>query len=184
MFYILKFPFQTNIPFLLNVVEHKDFLNGTVDTRFIDENPELFDFTPSQNRAQKLLNYLGNVLVNGAQTPIVTNVAPAEVAIVPPETPAGADPPVGLREVLVKDGPEAFAKAVRNRQCKTLLTDTTFRDAAQSLLATRVRTHDLLKISPFVSHKFSNLYSMGKFEFSTLSKAERGRPKADRAKRL
>ena len=175
---------KTNIPFLINVLSHPEFLNSSVDTHFIDDNPQLFDLKPSQNRAQKLLNYLGNVLVNGAQTPIVTNVAPAEVAIFPPETPAGADPPVGLRDVLVKDGPEAFAKAVRNRQCKTLLTDTTFRDAHQSLLATRVRTHDLLKISPFVSHKFSNLYSMGKFQFSTLSKAEREGPKADRAKRL
>ena len=152
---------KTNIPFLINVLNHPEFLNSSVDTHFIDDNPQLFDLKPSQNRAQKLLNYLGNVLVNGPQTPIVTNVPPAEVSIVPPDTPAGLEPPVGLREVLIKDGPEAFAKAVRNRQFKTLLTDTTFRDAHQSLLATRVRTHDLLKISPFVSHKFSNLYSMG-----------------------
>ena len=103
--------------------------------------------------------------VNGPQTPIVTNVPPATVNPSVPETPAGVDPPAGLRDVLLRDGPEAFAKAVRNRKCKTLLTDTTFRDAHQSLLATRVRTHDLLKISPFVSHKFSNLYSMGKLPF-------------------
>ena len=83
------FVFQTNIPFLLNVVEHKDFLNGTVDTRFIDENPELFDFTPSQNRAQKLLNYLGQVIVNGPQTPIVTGVQPSEIEVFAPATPSG-----------------------------------------------------------------------------------------------
>ena len=88
-FSISKFPFQTNIPFLLNVVEHKDFLNGTVDTRFIDENPELFDFTPSQNRAQKLLNYLGQVIVNGPQTPIVTGLAPSDIEVYPPPFPTG-----------------------------------------------------------------------------------------------
>ena len=73
----------------MNVVEHKEFLNGTVDTRFIDENPELFDFTPSQNRAQKLLNYLGQVIVNGPQTPIVTGLPPSEIEVVPPPTPTG-----------------------------------------------------------------------------------------------
>ena len=69
------------------------------------------------------------------------------------------EPPKGLRDILVKDGPSAFAKAVRDRK-ELLLMDTTFRDAHQSLLATRVRTHDLLKISPFVAHKFNNLYSL------------------------
>ena len=78
------FYIQTNIPFLLNVLEHKDFLNGTVNTRFIDENPDLFDFTPSQNRATKLLNYLGQVIVNGPQTPVVTNIPPSEIEVIPP----------------------------------------------------------------------------------------------------
>ena len=73
----------------MNVVEHKDFLNGTVNTGFIDENPELFDFTPSQNRAQKLLNYLGQVIVNGPQTPIVTGVPPSEIEVVSPAIPSG-----------------------------------------------------------------------------------------------
>lgn len=68
-------------------------------------------------------------------------------------------PPPGLRDILKSEGPEAFAKAVRNKK-NLLLMDTTFRDAHQSLLATRVRTHDLLKISPFVAHKFNNLYSL------------------------
>ena len=70
-----------------------------------------------------------------------------------------APPPPGLRNVLKKDGPEGFAKAVRNNK-GLLLMDTTFRDAHQSLLATRVRTYDLLRISPFVSHNFNQLYSM------------------------
>ena len=69
------------------------------------------------------------------------------------------DPPLGFRDVLLRDGPEGFAKAVRAHK-GLLLMDTTFRDAHQSLLATRVRTHDLKKISPFVSHNFNNLYSL------------------------
>ncbi|MEQ2192371.1 hypothetical protein XENOCAPTIV_010700, partial [Xenoophorus captivus] len=69
------------------------------------------------------------------------------------------DPPVGFRDVLLRDGPEGFAKAVRAHH-GLLLMDTTFRDAHQSLLATRVRTHDLKKISPFVSHNFSSLFSL------------------------
>lgn len=81
--------FQTNIPFLLNVLENQKFLNGTIDTTFIDENPQLFQFQPSQNRAQKLLNYLGNVLVNGPLTPLATGLKPAEIYATVPETPPG-----------------------------------------------------------------------------------------------
>ncbi|XP_034234094.1 pyruvate carboxylase, mitochondrial isoform X1 [Thrips palmi] len=167
---------KTNIPFLLNVLENQTFLNGSVDTNFIDEQPTLFNFKPSQNRAQKLLNYLGTVLVNGPSTPLAnTLMKPANITPHVPEVPidisasSASDgegdevvymkPPEGLRQVLLKDGPEAFAKAVRSKK-GLLLMDTTFRDAHQSLLATRVRTHDLLRISPFVSHNFSNLYSL------------------------
>lgn len=73
--------------------------------------------------------------------------------------PPPGEPPVGFRDVLLRDGPEGFAKAVRAHR-GLLLMDTTFRDAHQSLLATRVRTHDLKKISPFVSHNFNNLFSL------------------------
>ncbi|XP_031636722.1 pyruvate carboxylase, mitochondrial isoform X2 [Contarinia nasturtii] len=150
---------KTNIPFLLNVLENQKFLNGVLDTYFIDEHPQLFKFQQTQNRAQKLLNYLGQVLVNGAQTPLATSLKPADVDPHVPEVPLVTEPPKGLRDILVKDGPKAFAKAVRDRK-ELLLMDTTFRDAHQSLLATRVRTHDLLKISPFVAHKMNNLYSL------------------------
>lgn len=116
---------------------------------------------------------MANVLVNGPQTPIVTNIPPSEVNVEAPETPAGTEPPKGLRNVLLEGGPDAFVKAVRNRQQKLLLTDTTFRDAHQSLLATRVRTHDLLKISPFVAHNFSNLYSVENWGGATFDVAMR-----------
>jgi pyruvate carboxylase len=78
---------QTNIPFLLNVLEHPKFVAGNVNTYFIDENPHLFDFVPSMNRAQKLLNYVGGVLVNGPMTPFGTNVPPVKVTPVVPELP-------------------------------------------------------------------------------------------------
>lgn len=70
---------KTNIPFLLNVLENQKFLNGTVDTYFIDENPQLFNFKTTQNRAQKLLNYMGEVLVNGPTTPLATKLKPADI---------------------------------------------------------------------------------------------------------
>jgi len=82
------------------------------------------------------------------------------------------DPPEGLRDIIVCAGPEAFAKEVRSRK-NLLLMDTTFRDAHQSLLATRVRTHDLLKISPYVSHKFNNLYSLENWGGATFDVALR-----------
>lgn len=80
---------KTNIPFLLNVLENQKFLNGAVDTYFIDENPQLFNFTASQNRAQKLLNYLGQVLVNGPSTPLATPNKPAEIKPHVPEVSRG-----------------------------------------------------------------------------------------------
>lgn len=80
---------KTNIPFLLNVLENQKFLNGVLDTYFIDEHPQLFKFKRSQNRAQKLLNYLGEVLVNGPQTPLATKLKPANVRPHVPEVPLG-----------------------------------------------------------------------------------------------
>lgn len=77
-----------------------------------------------------------------------------------------------MREILIKEGPTAFAKAVRANK-GLMLMDTTFRDAHQSLLATRVRTHDLLKISPFVAHKFNNLYSLENWGGATFDVALR-----------
>uniref|UniRef100_A0A3Q1IMG3 pyruvate carboxylase n=1 Tax=Anabas testudineus TaxID=64144 RepID=A0A3Q1IMG3_ANATE len=162
---------KTNIPFLQNVLSNNQFLHSTVDTQFIDENQELFNLKPTQNRAQKLLHYLGHVMVNGPTTPIPVKAKPSSTdPVVPPVT--MGEPPVGFRDVLLRDGPEGFAKAVRAHQ-GLLLMDTTFRDAHQSLLATRVRTHDLKKISPFVSHNFSNLYSLENWGGATFDVAMR-----------
>ncbi|XP_018026866.1 pyruvate carboxylase, mitochondrial [Hyalella azteca] len=163
---------KTNIPFLLNVLENQKFLNGTIDTTFIDEHPQLFQFKPTKNRAQKLLNYLGHVLVNGSLTPLATDLKPSDAKPSVPATPIATDPPEGLRTVLKREGPEGFARAVRQTK-KLLLMDTTFRDAHQSLLATRVRTHDLLKISPFVSHRFSSLFALENWGGATFDVALR-----------
>ncbi|XP_073981256.1 pyruvate carboxylase isoform X2 [Rhodnius prolixus] len=163
---------KTNIPFLLNVLDNQKFISGAVDTYFIDENPQLFSLQQSQNRAQKLLNYLGNVLVNGPLTPLATNLKPSDIDPHVPEIPIGPEPPRGLKYILQTQGPEAFAKAVR-KQKKLLLMDTTFRDAHQSLLATRVRSRDILKISPFVAHYFNNLYSLENWGGATFDVALR-----------
>ncbi|KAH8027876.1 hypothetical protein HPB51_011106 [Rhipicephalus microplus] len=143
-----------------------------VDTYFIDEHPELFYFMPSQNRAQKLLYYLGNVMVNGPMTPLATPLKPSDLTPVIPDIEAGSKPPPGLRDFLVKEGPEAFAKKVRQHD-GLLLMDTTYRDAHQSLLATRVRTIDLLNISPFVAHSFNKLYSLENWGGATFDVAMR-----------
>ncbi|XP_026741736.1 pyruvate carboxylase, mitochondrial isoform X2 [Trichoplusia ni] len=163
---------KTNIPFLLNVLENQKFLNGAVDTYFIDENPQLFMFKASQNRAQKILNYLGQVLVNGPATPLATKIPPADVKPYIPAVPLAVQPPKGYKQILNEGGPEAFAKAVRQHK-GLLLMDTTYRDAHQSLLATRVRTHDLLAVSPYVAHNFSNLYSLENWGGATFDVALR-----------
>ncbi|XP_057316676.1 pyruvate carboxylase, mitochondrial-like [Hydractinia symbiolongicarpus] len=153
---------KTNIPFVLNVLQHKEYLDGFVHTDFIFRNPELLNIRPTQNRAQKLLHYLSEVIVNGPCTPLATNAKPAKIVPQVPEVkkiPGPISRPTGFRDILLTSGPEGLAKAAR-REGNLLLTDTTFRDAHQSLLATRVRTYDLLRISPFVSNNFANLFSL------------------------
>ncbi|KRZ74270.1 Pyruvate carboxylase 1, partial [Trichinella papuae] len=149
---------KTNIPFLLNVLNNQRFLDGLVDTCFIDENPDLFKFVPSQNRAQKLLRFLKDVKVNGPMTPLVTGIPSAKVTPIVPEY--DTRPLLkGWRDVLLEKGPVNFAKEIRKNK-GLLLTDTTFRDAHQSLLATRVRTYDLQRIAPFLAHAMPNLFSL------------------------
>lgn len=151
-----------NIPFLQNVLAHPKFLEGQVDTSFIDTSPELFKFPLGLNRAQKILYFLANIAVNGPLTPLGTNLEPSRIE---PDLPSSAatlkktSPPDGWRKIFLEKGPEAFAKAVRAHP-NVLLTDTTFRDAHQSLLATRVRTRDMTKIAPITAHYLSKCYSL------------------------
>ena len=156
---------KTNIPFLQNVVGHPRFLSGTTDTAFVDETPALFDLAPRRNRAQKLLHLLGHVIVNGPVSPVLQKgVLPARVEPTVPAAPgagrpAGAAPPAGWRDVLLREGPAGFARAVRAHE-GLLLTDTTWRDAHQSLLATRVRTVDLLAVAPATARALAPCFSL------------------------
>jgi pyruvate carboxylase len=162
---------KTNIPFLVNVINHPHFQAGGVTTSFLAETPELFHFAPLKDRATKLLSYVGEVIVNGnpevAGKPRPQTIRPAPIPI----RILGA-PPDGTRQLLDKLGPEKFAEWTRSQK-QLLITDTTFRDAHQSLMATRVRTHDMVAISNFVAHKLHNLYSLEMWGGATFDVAMR-----------
>jgi pyruvate carboxylase len=149
---------KTNIPFLENVVNHPDFQAGRVTTKWLEETPELFRFAARRDRATRLLTYLGDVIVNG--NPAVAGKPVPDCSLTPPvprhDTSA---PPDGTRQLLQKLGPEGLAQWAHAHK-RLLLTDTTFRDAHQSLLATRVRTYDMLAIANFVAHRLHNLFSL------------------------
>lgn len=158
---------KTNIPFLLSLLNHPTFIDGNCWTTFIDDTPQLFDLIGSQNRAQKLLTYLGDLTVNGSSIKGQVGDPKFKGEIILPELKDEAGNKIdvskpctkGWRNILVEKGPEAFAKAVREyKGC--LLMDTTWRDAHQSLLATRVRTVDLCNIAKETSYALSNLYSL------------------------
>ncbi len=162
---------KTNIPFLENVVHHETFQAGEATTRFLDDTPELFQFTQRRDRATKLLTYLGEIAVNGNKEvggkPKPKNLRPAPI-------PAhdASQPPDGTRQLLDRLGPEKFAEWTRSQE-RLLLTDTTFRDAHQSLFATRMRTYDMLAIANFVSHNLSSLFSLEMWGGATFDVAMR-----------
>lgn len=150
-----------------SLLTHDTFISGNCWTTFIDDTPELFDLVSSQNRAQKLLAYLGDMAVNGSSIKGQVGEPKFKGEIIIPELLDDAGNKIdvsqpstkGWRQIILEQGPKAFAKAVRNyKGC--LLMDTTWRDAHQSLLATRVRTVDLLNIAKETSHALSNLYAL------------------------
>ncbi|KAJ8116468.1 hypothetical protein OPT61_g2117 [Boeremia exigua] len=158
---------KTNIPFLIKLLTNSTFVDGKCWTTFIDDTPALFDLIGSQNRAQKLLAYLGDLAVNGSQIkgqigePKFKGAIPIPVLTDHNGNAIDTSKPCekGWRNILLKEGPEGFAKAVRkNKGC--LIMDTTWRDAHQSLLATRVRTVDLLNIAKETSHAYSNAWAL------------------------
>ncbi|KAK4248183.1 hypothetical protein C7999DRAFT_31377 [Corynascus novoguineensis] len=158
---------KTNIPFICTLLAHPAFIDGKCWTTFIDETPELFDLLGSQNRAQKLLAYLGDLAVNGSSIKGQVGEPKLKTDIILPQLLDDAGNKIdvskpctkGWRQIILEQGPKAFAKAVRDyKGC--LIMDTTWRDAHQSLLATRVRTVDLLNIARETSHALHNLYSL------------------------
>jgi pyruvate carboxylase len=150
---------KTNIPFLQNVLAHPTFLTGDARTDFIDTTPELFRFPRRRNRAQRALRFLGEVAVNGPMVQGADGTIGRDVDPVVPRVDMKVAPVDGLRHILEQGGPTAFAKHVRESE-PLLLTDTTWRDAHQSLLATRVRTRELLAIAPATAAALSSFYSL------------------------
>ncbi|MEO6595742.1 MAG: pyruvate carboxylase, partial [Planctomycetota bacterium] len=164
---------KTNLAFLLNVLGHATFLEGHTWTRFLDDTPELFEIARSKDRATKLLTYLADVVVNGHPTVRPEQrLSPANFLAPPiPSVPPGA-PPRGAAQILVEGGPAKVVEWIK-RQKRPLLTDTTMRDAHQSLLATRVRTKDMLAIAPAMAQLCHGLFSLETWGGATFDVAYR-----------
>jgi pyruvate carboxylase len=162
---------KTNIPFLENVVRHSAFLSGEMTTSFLDETPELFVFEPRRDRATKLLTYLADIIVNG-NPEVAGKLRPSVARDAPvPESTVEA-PPEGTRQILDRLGPAEFALWTQSQK-RLLLTDTTFRDAHQSLFATRLRSFDMLQIAGFVAREFPQLFSIEMWGGATFDVAMR-----------
>ncbi|KAI9205797.1 uncharacterized protein BJ171DRAFT_499624 [Polychytrium aggregatum] len=156
---------KTNIPFLIRLLTHETFSStGKLWTTFIDDTPELLIGNETKNRGQKLLRYLGDLAVNGSRISGQQGLPQLQDTISVPSIPGVSDDDAtipcqsGWRKIFVEKGPEAFCKAVRAHR-GALIMDTTWRDAHQSLLATRVRTIDIAKIAPATSHAFQNAFA-------------------------
>jgi pyruvate carboxylase len=147
---------STNIPFLQAVVNDPDFRAGRVTTSFIDERPYLLTARTPADRGTKILNYLADVTVNQPHGPRPSTVYPQDKL---PQIDHAAPPPAGSKQKLVELGPEGFARWMRDSPAVGL-TDTTFRDAHQSLLATRIRTTGLLMVAPHIARMTPELLSL------------------------
>ena len=147
---------STNIPFLQAVLDDPSFDAGDLSTAFIEERPELFDAHQSKDRGTKLLNWIADVTVN---RPYGDGAGIINPALKLPTIDLSAPAPAGSRQRLLELGPVGFASALR-RQTAVAVTETTFRDAHQSLLATRVRTKDLVAVAPYVARMTPELLSV------------------------
>ncbi|HEY2909921.1 MAG TPA: pyruvate carboxylase, partial [Gemmataceae bacterium] len=154
---------KTNIPFLMNLIAHPEFRDGNVTTRFLDETPELFNLPTRRDRASKLLAYIAEMIVNGPRPPSGGQTSDAERirGLTPPVRQASPASllPQGTRDRFKKMGAKAFAQWVRGEK-RLFVTDTTMRDAHQSLLATRMRTYDMLAVAPRYAREHANLFSL------------------------
>ncbi len=151
---------STNLLFLENVINHPEFKSGECITRFIDNTPELLKFAKRRDRATRILRFIGEVVVNGnpeMKGRVIPTVMPS--APVMPKTDLLAPLQPGTRDLLRELGPDKFALWMKD-QPRVLLTDTTMRDAHQSLFATRMRTADMLAIAPAYARLMPNLFSL------------------------
>jgi pyruvate carboxylase len=162
---------KTNIPFLENVVNHPQFRKGEVTTNWLAESPELFRFSTRRDRATRLLSYIAEVNVNG-NPEVKGRALPLECRPAPvlPHDPAA--PPQGTRNLLDTLGPDGFARWMLQQE-RLLLTDTTMRDAHQSLFATRMRTHDMTTAAHFIAHRMAGLFSLEMWGGATFDVAMR-----------
>ncbi|QEE61101.1 pyruvate carboxylase [Salinibacterium sp. dk2585] len=147
---------STNIPFIQAVLEDPEFIAGDISTAFIDTRPHLLHAHPSRDRGTKILNWLADVTVN--QPNGAAPVASAPIVKLP-SIDLTQQPPAGSRQRLLELGPKGFATALREQKALAV-TETTFRDAHQSLLATRVRTRDLVAVAPHVARLTPELLSV------------------------
>ncbi len=163
---------KTNIPFLENVIDAPVFREGNATTGLLDSTPQLFEFAPRRDRATKLLSYLGEIIVNG--NPHAKGFQPSAPLPTPriPACDRRQAPPPGTRDLLKKLGPEKFARWVKSQKA-LLITDTTMRDAHQSLMATRMRTYDMLAVADVVARRAAGLFSLEMWGGATFDTAMR-----------
>ncbi|WP_424939345.1 pyruvate carboxylase [Aliiroseovarius sp. S253] len=149
---------STNIAFVENLLKHPTFLNNQYTTKFIDETPELFKFSKRRDRGTKVLTYIADITVNGH--PETTDRPAPPTDLKAPKPPAlRADPAAGTRTLLEAEGPQAVADWMK-AQKQLLITDTTMRDGHQSLLATRMRSIDMIKVAPAYAANLPSLFSV------------------------
>ena len=150
---------STNIDFVINLLRHPTFVNGEYHTKFIDETPELFDFQGRRDRATRILTYIADITVNGHPETAGRTRPPADARIpVPPEERRDT-PLAGTRQILLEKGPQGVADWMRE-QTRLLITDTAMRDGPQSLLATRMRSIDMVKVAPAYAANLPELFSV------------------------
>ncbi|KAJ04988.1 pyruvate carboxylase [Sulfitobacter mediterraneus] len=149
---------STNIAFVENLLKHPTFLSNEYTTKFIDETPKLFQFKKRKDRGTKVLTYIADITVNGHPETKETPRPPVQLR--DPKPPATkAEPMMGTRNLLEQKGPQAVADWM-GQQRQLLITDTTMRDGHQSLLATRMRSHDMIKVAPAYAANLPQLFSM------------------------
>ncbi|HHW38744.1 MAG TPA: pyruvate carboxylase [Bacillales bacterium] len=162
---------KTNIPFLENVITHEQFLSGQYTTSFIDQTPELFVFPKRQDRGTKMLSYIGHTTINGFSGISKVKKPFLKKPRIPKITQSGQIPE-GTKQILTEKGPDGLVNWIKEQK-RVLLTDTTFRDAHQSLLATRIRTTDILRIAEPTARLLPNLFSLEMWGGATFDVAYR-----------
>jgi pyruvate carboxylase len=150
---------STNIAFVENLLKHPTFLNNEYHTKFIDETPDLFNFSKRRDRATKILTYIADITVNGHPETAGRAQPAADIRLPRPPVQPQTDVPRGTRQILDEHGPQAVAQWMRDQK-QLLITDTTMRDGHQSLLATRMRSIDMINAAPAYAAKMHGLFSV------------------------